>query len=59
MQMTNECEWRKEINGIGICGLHILPCGKVMKKGLCEYWVRVVPENERISIIKERGEADE
>lgn len=34
--MEQKCEWRREVDGIGICALHVLPCVMVMEKGLCE-----------------------
>ena len=32
----NKCEYRRNVNDIGVCSLHVLPCERVFQKGQCE-----------------------
>ena len=31
-----KCKHRRNVDGVGICPLHVLPCEKVFLKGQCE-----------------------
>lgn len=31
-----KCQYRREVEGVGVCSLNLLPCEKVLYKGACE-----------------------
>lgn len=34
--VMSKCKYCKEIDGIGVCSLNVLPCKKILYKGECE-----------------------
>ena len=43
-----KCDFRKDVNGIGVCSLYVLPCEKVFRDGNCEaVWEWLEKEREQ------------
>lgn len=34
--VMSKCQYRRDMYGVGICSLNVLPCEKVLYKGDCE-----------------------
>ena len=34
--VMSKCHWRRDMGGVGVCSLNILPCERVLYKGECE-----------------------
>ena len=34
--IMSKCQYRRDMGGVGVCSLNVLPCEKVLYKGECE-----------------------